>query len=135
MHSGVERVDRFSLREAYKSAGLNQAKVAHALEVSPSTVSGFESGRCELGVRGEVFRLGTREHADRCRRPMKRLLTSIGASIFIEMLQRASTSATPPTEKCRLSSPHGYSTGICDINLSNLATRLSLRSATPPSCK
>jgi predicted transcriptional regulator len=49
MHSGteVERVDRFSLREAHKSAGLNQAKVAHALEVSPSTVSGFKSGRCE----------------------------------------------------------------------------------------
>ena len=42
-----ERVDRFSLREARKGAGLNQVKVAHALGVLPSTVSGFESGRCE----------------------------------------------------------------------------------------
>jgi len=55
MHSGVERVDRFSLREARKSAGLNQAKVAHALEVSPSTVSGFESGRCESWMFAERY--------------------------------------------------------------------------------
>ena len=50
-----ERVDRFSLREARKSAGLNQAKVAHALEVSPSTVSGFESGRCESWMFAERY--------------------------------------------------------------------------------
>jgi DNA-binding XRE family transcriptional regulator len=57
MHSGteVERVDRFSLREAHKSAGLNQAKVAHALGVSPSTVSGFESGRCESWMFAERY--------------------------------------------------------------------------------
>ena len=50
-----ERVDRLSLREAHKSAGLNQAKVAHALEVSPSTVSGFESGRCESQMFAERY--------------------------------------------------------------------------------
>ncbi|RRF89210.1 MAG: IS110 family transposase [Coriobacteriaceae bacterium] len=50
-----ERVDRLSLRKARKSAGLSQTEAAHALGVSPSTVSGFENGRCESRMLAERY--------------------------------------------------------------------------------
>lgn len=40
-----ERVDRSTLREARKAAGLTQAQVARALGVAPSSISGIETGR------------------------------------------------------------------------------------------
>lgn len=48
-----ERVDRQSLREARKGAGLSRAEAAHALGASPSTLGGFESGRCESRMLAE----------------------------------------------------------------------------------
>ena len=44
-HDVGERVDRSSLREARRAAGLSQAQVAKALGVAPSSISGVETGR------------------------------------------------------------------------------------------